>query len=144
MIGALAGPAYPTTVGSKWFIDAGAPPQRDYVDRAVELAPKVSATARLSISLLQANVLTLHPPRFALARTSPRMEELDQTFFDAGAHVIFVQEARTQTPGLRDQLHYWVLVGGAQKADDGKKGGQYGCEVWVAKILRDDTGRKMK
>ena len=55
--------------------------------------PKIPATTQLDLMLLQANVLSLNPPGDVLTKTSPRMEELDRTFFTAGADIVFIQEA---------------------------------------------------
>ena len=90
-----------------------------------------------TIKLIQANVCTLHPAELMHAKTkqncgsTARMIFLDESFADAGACFVCVQEGRIQYGGLHSCRNYRMYRAGADP------NGSYGVQVWVLhKLVR--------
>ena len=90
-----------------------------------------------AIKLIQANVCTLHPAELKHAKTkqncgsSARMIFLDESFAEAGACFVCVQEGRIPNDGLHSCRNFRMYRSGAEPD------GSYGVQVWVLhKLVR--------
>ena len=130
----FAGPVYPRTIGTTWYIEHAPLPEKPFLDNACAQAPPSRPSPAVPLSLCQANVLTLQLGKHRLEQTSPRIEFLDKAFFDAGLAVVFAQETRTPGPTIREQSSYFAVASGCAPR------GVLGCEIWLARTVPDGHG----
>ena len=96
--------------------------------------PRSRASLGVHLSVGQAKLLTLQLGKHCPGQTSPRIEFLDNAFFDAVFSVVFIQEAHTSGPVVRLQSSYHAVVGGcAPRA-------VLGGEIWLARIIPKGCG----
>ena len=91
------------------------------------------------------NVLALDPLKDCEdggRQNAARTARIDQQMHQLGAHIVGIQEARTQAGRFQSE-HYHILAGGA----DFQHTALFGCEIWFHKslgILEDEQGQITK